>query len=69
MPELLTDDRLRHKVLAVLQDQLGPIEALRFLAMVRRGPFDYETWREKCFGNLSLDELFHQMQQTEAGSR
>lgn len=65
MPELLTDDQLRHRALTVLEDHLGPVEALRFLALVRREPFDYEIWREKCFGDLSVDELFRRMQEAE----
>jgi hypothetical protein len=40
---------------------------LRFLALVRREPFNYETWREKTFAGLTVDELFQRMEQTSSG--
>ena len=66
MPELLTDDELRHKGLSVLEDELGPVEALRFLAIVRREPFDYQAWRETCFAGMSVEEVFRRLEETEA---
>ena len=65
MPELLTDEELRHTALTLLEEQLGPVEALRFLALVRREPFDYQAWREKSFAGLSVEQLFRQMQEAE----
>jgi len=67
MPEVMTDDELRHKALAVLQQQLGPVDALRFLALLRRQPFDYQAWREKAFAGVGVQDLFEQMQQMETG--
>jgi hypothetical protein len=67
MTALLSDDELRQKALALLEEQLGPIEALRFLALVRREPFDYERWREKTFGNLGIAEIFQKMEALDAG--
>ena len=68
MPQMLTDDELRRTGLAVLESQLGPVETLRFLALVRREPFDYETWRDKHFAGLSVEELFRRMQAAEPSS-
>lgn len=68
MPELLTDDELRHKALVVLEEQLGPVEALRFLALVRREPFDYQAWREQAFDGLSVEQLFRRMEQAETST-
>jgi hypothetical protein len=36
---------------------LGPVEALRFLALLSREPFDYQSWREKHFQGMSLVEI------------
>jgi hypothetical protein len=42
---------------AVLDANLGPVEALRFLALLSREPFDYQTWRDKHFQGKSLVEI------------
>lgn len=62
MPEILADDALYIKGLAVLEDYLGPVEALRFLAMISREPFDYQRWRQQHFEEMSLDEILTQAQ-------
>jgi hypothetical protein len=57
MAEPLTDDALRTAGAQVLEKHLGPVEALRFLALVSREPFDYQAWREEHFRGLSLDDI------------
>lgn len=66
MPKTLTDEQLRRSALAVLERELGPVEALRFLALIRREPFDYQAWRDTQFGELSLEDLFRRMEEAEA---
>jgi len=60
----MTDDQLRQTGLTALEGRLGPVDALRFLALVRREPFDYETWRKKTFDGLTVGELFERMERT-----
>lgn len=62
MSELLTDDALCARGLTVLEDQLGPVQALRFLALISRQPFDYQRWRQQNFGAMSLAEILTQAQ-------
>ena len=62
MPEQLTDDALCAKGLAVLEDQLGPVHTLRFLALMSRPSFDYQRWRQQHFGPMSLEEILTQVQ-------
>lgn len=57
MSDSLEDDALYAKGLAVLEDHLGPVQALRFLALISRQPFDYEHWRHQHFGKMSLAEI------------
>jgi hypothetical protein len=66
MAEQLTDDALRAKGLAVLEDHLGPMHTLRFLALVSRESFDYQGWRQQHFGAMSLEEILAQAQSTSA---
>jgi len=62
MPEQLTDEALCAKVLAVLEDQLGPVHTLRFLALMSRQSFDYQRWREQHFGSMSVEEILTRAQ-------
>ncbi len=62
MSELLADDALCAKGLTVLEDHLGPVETLRFLALVSRQPFDYQRWRQHYFESMSLEEILTRAQ-------
>lgn len=53
----LADDALRSRGVAVLEEHLGPVQALRFLALLCREPFDYQAWRDKHFAGLDLEEI------------
>ena len=39
----------------VLAEQLGLVEAERFIVLMRREPFDYTQWRQGLFADDSLD--------------
>jgi hypothetical protein len=60
MPNSLEDDALCTKGLAVLEDHLGPVQALRCLALISRQLFDYQYWRQQHFGKISLAEILAQ---------
>jgi len=57
MAKQLTEKELRQQAVRALTDSLGPVEALRFLALVSREAFDYQEWRRKYFSQYNLDEL------------
>ncbi len=42
----MTDTEIRLKGIQVLADQLGDVEAERFIALIQREPFDYTKWRQ-----------------------
>jgi hypothetical protein len=62
MADSFEDDALCAKGLTVLEDHLGPVQALRFLALISRQPFDYQHWRQQHFGKMSLAEILVQAQ-------
>jgi hypothetical protein len=62
MADSFEDNALCAKGLAVLEDHLGPVQALRFLALISRQPFDYQHWRQQHFGKMSLAEILVQAQ-------
>jgi hypothetical protein len=55
--EPLSDDALRERGLAVLEKHLGPVQALRFVGLLSREPFDYQSWRGGHFAGKSLVEI------------
>lgn len=56
------DNTLYATGLAVLEEHLGPVQALHFLALISRQPFDYQRWRQQHFGDMSLAEILAQAQ-------
>lgn len=57
MGEVLTDQELRQRAVQALEERLGPVEALRFLALVSREPFDYQEWRRQFFAGATVETL------------
>ena len=49
MAKQLSETELRRQAVQALSDSLGPVDALRFLALVSREPFDYQEWRREYF--------------------
>jgi hypothetical protein len=66
MAKQLTEQELREQATKALADKLGPVEALRFLALMSREPFDYQRRRQDYFSYLSIDELLDEVQKHQA---
>jgi len=66
MGKQLTEQELRAQAVRVLSDNLGPVDALRFLALVSREPFDYQEWRREYFSQYNLDELLEEVRKHRA---
>lgn len=62
MAKQLSETELRRQAVQALSDSLGPVDALRFLALVSREPFDYQEWRREYFSRLDdVDELLQEV--------
>ena len=48
---------LRNEGMKVLINNLGPVEAERFISLIIREPFDYTEWQRDLFNNMSVKEL------------
>ena len=66
MAKQLTAKELRQQAVRALTDSLGPVEALRFLALVSREPFDYQEWRWEYFSQYKIDELLTEVRKHHA---
>ena len=45
---------LKDQGMRILAKQLGLVEAERFIALLRREPFDYTTWRQGLYVDTPL---------------
>ena len=57
-----SDAVLKNDGMRVLSEQLGLVEAERFIALMRREPFDYTEWQRNLFKDIPLDKLFQDAQ-------
>jgi hypothetical protein len=52
-----TDTVLKQDGMRILSDNLGLVEAERFISLVIREPFDYTEWQRSLYKNISIEEL------------
>ena len=52
---LIKDEGMR-----ALTERLGPVDAERFIVLLRREPFDYTEWRQNLYKDVPLDEFLKQ---------
>ena len=48
---------LRSEGMKILINNLGRVEAERFISLVIREPFDYTEWQRELFNDISVREL------------
>ena len=53
---------LRDEGMRILAEQLGLVEAERFIALMRREPFDYTQWRQGLFVDVPLSTFLRDAQ-------
>ena len=45
----------------VLAENLGIVEAERFITLILREPFDYTEWQRNLYGNMGVNELYEKI--------
>ena len=53
----MTDTVLRTEGIKLLTQNLGKVEAERFISLIIREPFDYTKWQQDLFAEISVEEL------------
>jgi hypothetical protein len=53
-----SDMLIRYEDMRALLEHLGPVDAEKFIVLIRREPFDYTEWQQTLWANKSVDELF-----------
>lgn len=67
MSKPLADQELLRQAVRALSAALGAVDALRFLALVSREPFDYQEWRREYFSRYNVDALLEEIRTHHAG--
>ena len=52
-----TDSVLRYEAMELLLQNLGTVDAERFISMVKRDTFDYTEWRRDLWNDMTIDEI------------
>ncbi len=60
---------LKDEGMRVLAENLGIVEAERFIALMRREPFDYTRWREGLHKDVPLGDFLRDAQKHRDNAR
>ena len=56
-----SDTLIKSEGMRILAENLGIIEAERFITLILREPFDYTEWQRNLYGNISVNELYNKI--------
>ena len=56
---MLTETTLKIEGLRILAENLGLVEAERFVALMLREPFDYTEWQRNMYKDVPLKDFFN----------
>ena len=63
-----SDTLIKSDGMRVLAENLGVIEAERFITLVLREPFDYTDWQRNLYGNTGVKELYDRIVEFETST-
>jgi hypothetical protein len=67
---MLTDTEIKATGYRALFAALGDVQAEKFIALIRREPFDYTKWHRTLWQDKTVDEISQAaMQQRQAGQK
>jgi hypothetical protein len=54
---MLTDTEIKIEGLRVLAQNMGDVEAERFVALLQREPFDYTKWQRGLWAGRTIEDI------------
>lgn len=54
---MLTETEIKIKGIKILAEQMGKVDAEKFISILLREPFDYTKWQKDLFKDITVDEL------------
>jgi hypothetical protein len=55
---MMNEAILRRTGMEILIENLGNVEAERFISLVIKEPFDYTVWQRNLYSHMTVDEIF-----------
>jgi hypothetical protein len=55
---MITDTVLKRDGMRVLAENLGIVEAERFITLMLREKFNYTEWQRNLYGDMPVEELY-----------
>jgi hypothetical protein len=65
---MITDTEIKIKGIEALIENLGEVEAERFIALIMREPFDYTKWQRGLWTDKSVKEISSAASQIRRGN-
>ncbi|MDR1705498.1 MAG: hypothetical protein LBS19_12535 [Clostridiales bacterium] len=50
---------IKNEGMRILAEQLGMVDAERFIVLMRREPFDYTEWRRDLYKDVPLEDFLN----------
>ena len=66
---MYNDTVLKREGMRILAEQLGIVEAERFIVLMAREPFNYTEWQRDLYGDMPLDEFLKNAAEYRKGLR
>ena len=54
-----TDTMIRYEGMKALRENIGLVEAERFISLIGRENFDYTEWQRELWKDKTIDEIFN----------
>ena len=64
---MLTDTTLKTEGMRILAENLGLVEAERFIALMLREPFDYTEWQRNLYKDVPLKDFLNRAMEFRKG--
>lgn len=54
---MLTDTEIKKKGFRILIENLGDVDAEKFISLINKEPFDYTQWQSKLWSDQTVNQL------------
>jgi len=54
---MLTDAEIKIKGFKILVENLGDVDAEKFISLINKEPFDYTQWQDSLWSDQTIDQV------------
>lgn len=66
---MLTDEQIKRKGLKVLVENLGDVDAEKFIRLITKEPFDYTQWQSTLLKDETVEQISEKAMRYRLGGR